>query len=505
MTRLAVLALPAAIGLATLAVGRPPAEAGPPPNGYIADTDMGGRCLSCHYGPNPGNQDRAKFVLLYESQYWKDHDLHSRAFDALTSDLGKRMAERLYGKPTAAATTAACLVCHATDYTPGAPLADNPPGRFGCDLGVNCQACHGPGDGWNGKHQAADWRALPPADKQTLGLANLRDPAVRAGKCVACHVGSVAEGKFVTHAMYAAGHPPLPAFELATFSRDEPKHWRQPAAVEYIAKLPPAEARALFSYRSGEVEAARLATVGAVTALRETAKLAAAAPAGEPLDFAHFNCAACHHELVVPSDRQRNGFPGAAGRPVPTTWPVWATRAVLRHPAAKDEAAGFEAAYEAWRKAFDAAPFGDRPQVTAAAAGVEAACEAVLKKLDAATFDGPSARSLITALTAEANGTSGRRDYLDADGAGQLARAAAAIDADLRGPTPMGDRPPPPPAYAGPLAALNRLVGLGVREADGNKPLLQARPTYTGRAERAFQFKVADFRTAFADFAKPRP
>ncbi len=488
MTRL--LALPVALGLAALAVGRQPAA--PAGTGYISTADLGGRCLGCHGGPNQFNQDRTAFVLLSESVYWNGHDLHRRAFDALTSDLGRRIGERLPGQPDVS-TLPACLVCHATDHRPGAPLADADPTRFGCELGVNCQACHGPGEGYVGLHQKGDWRRMPPADKRAVGLADLRDPAVRADTCVSCHVGSVREHKFVTHAMFAAGHPPLPAFELATFSRDEPRHWRSAKDVTAIADLPTEAERLRFSYRKGEVEAARLAAVGAVTALRETAKLAAAAPPG-PLDFAHFNCAACHHELVVPSDRQQNGFPGAAGRPVPTTWPVWAVRAVLRQPSATGEAAGFESAYAAWRQAFDAAPFGDRTRMATAAGGLEAACAGVLKQLDAARFDEPAARQLVTGLIEEAGSPTGRRDYLDVDAAGVLARAATAIGEELTGSPKLGPTPAVPGEFAGPL---HRLVGLGVREAGDNRSLLQDRGTYAGRAKRAFDFRVADFRRAF--------
>jgi hypothetical protein len=525
VTRLVALAVPVVLGLGALAVGRPPVPQDQAVKGkYLSDANLGAQCTGCHRAPNEDNKDRTNFVFLYESAYWREHDMHHRAFAALTSEVGRRMSERLWGSPEAAAAKADCLVCHATDFRPKADLTDSTvdkpgtPGRFGCEQGVNCQSCHGPGlEAWRAGHQDLEWRKMTPAQKQVQGLVNLRDPAVRAEKCASCHVGSAAEHKFVTHAMYAAGHPPLPAFELATFSRDEPRHWRQPAAVEHILGLPPAQAKELFSYRPGEVEAARLAAVGAVTALRETAKLAATAPDNQPLDFAHFNCSACHHELVVPSDRQKNGFPGAAGRPVPTTWPVWATRAVLRHESARGAGDGFAPAYEAWRKAFDAAPFGDRDKVKAAAAGLEAACAGLLKTLDGATFDEKSARSLITALTAEASETGGRRDYLDADGAGQLARAVACIMLELRNPPkpgPTRPEPPPPLTFTGTAdRRLNDLIGLAVRESaapppdkDGKRPplpLLQDRGTYADRARRAFNYRVTDLRSALAQFAGP--
>src|SRR5205085_1970585 len=116
--------------------------------------------------------------------------------------------------------------------------------------------------------------------------------------------------------------------ELATFSRDEPMHWRPAGDVKYIGELAAkdaAKAKELFSYRKGETEAARLAAVGAVVALRESVRLLAFDPdpakPADRLDFAHFNCAACHHDLRLPAARQANGYPGVPGRPVPTPPP----------------------------------------------------------------------------------------------------------------------------------------------------------------------------------------
>jgi hypothetical protein len=69
------------------------------------------------------------------------------------------------------------------------------------------------------------------------GERDMRDPAARAERCAACHVGNAAEGRFVTHAMYAAGHPPLPPLEVMTFSRDPPMH------TTYARDLPDVDSR----------------------------------------------------------------------------------------------------------------------------------------------------------------------------------------------------------------------------------------------------------------------
>jgi hypothetical protein len=325
--------------------------------------------------------------------------------------------------------------------------------------------------------------------------------------------------------MYAAGHPPLPPFELATFSRDEPRHWRRAAEVDYlggaseaVAKLlPPEVLKKLFSYRPGEVEAARLAAVGAVTTLRESARLAAA-PGGGPLDFAHFNCAACHHELKIPSDRQQAGYAGAPGRPVPQTWPAWLVRAVLRQavdskqPGAAEASTRFEEAYKAWRQAFDAAPFGDPEKVRGAAGRLEKECAAVLSLIDATDYTPAAARGLLVAMEAVARESADparRSDYLDLDGAAQLARAAAIIGDELANPpkpTPPGPhlaKPPGPPTFpTGAPADLHRAVGLTVREADTNT-LIQDRGTYDRRAKRAFDYTATEFRTLLDKLIRP--
>jgi hypothetical protein len=117
--------------------------------------------------------------------------------------------------------------------------------------------------------------------------------------------------------MYAAGHPPLPPLEVMTYSRDEPSHAKLPDKNEYITSLNADDAWKLFHYRKGE-SSARQVAVGAAVGFREAMKTLATkaedAEAGKGegpiLDFALFDCAACHHDLAVPSWR-------ADGRTVP--------------------------------------------------------------------------------------------------------------------------------------------------------------------------------------------
>src|SRR5262245_43482021 len=204
-------------------------------------------CRACHSGADMGqakgfvdSYQSNEFVLLNESTTWDEKDIHSAAMDCLAAPLGKQMEEilkkhRPEGYSTA--TSAECLTCHSTDLSPRKPLADKTINDFATlPGGVTCTLCHGLHQTWQVEHygeptqkgQPLPWRSKPPAYKFSTGMHDLRNPVVKAALCVSCHVGNHAEGKVVTHEMYAAGHPPLPPFELASFMEGQPKHWAYP-------------------------------------------------------------------------------------------------------------------------------------------------------------------------------------------------------------------------------------------------------------------------------------
>ena len=139
------------------------------------------------------------------------------------------MGERLkaaghaeYGRPPAEWKD--CLTCHAIYMA--LPEANVAAKTFYTDDGVSCEACHGWADKWYPRHSNRRvWRELTAAAKEADGLYDMRDAHRRAERCSACHVGHAGEGKIVTHEMYAAGHPPLPGFEAASFCDMMPPHW----------------------------------------------------------------------------------------------------------------------------------------------------------------------------------------------------------------------------------------------------------------------------------------
>ena len=130
-------------------------------------------------------------------------------------------------------------------------------------------------------------------------MTNVRDPVRRTELCLSCHVGDIACGKFVTHDMFAAGHPPLPAFEIEAFLEQMPPHWRP---------VPP-QSRTRSVALEGLV--ALRASVRLLADANRLPQKQGHADLGS-VDFAVYDCTACHHELQVPSPRQERGYFGGA-------------------------------------------------------------------------------------------------------------------------------------------------------------------------------------------------
>ena len=161
-------------------------------------------------------------------------------------------------------------------------------------------------------------------------MTDLWNPVRRAELCTSCHIGNADEGKVLTHAMYAAGHPPLPGIEIATFSDAMPRHWQY--LKEKLIGRKPEEARLLKDYyRAPDLEQTQLVQAGAAVSLKQSMLLlthdaqAASRTKGDNarnLDLASFDCYACHHDLKTPSWRQERGYSGKPGRPQFRPWPL---------------------------------------------------------------------------------------------------------------------------------------------------------------------------------------
>jgi hypothetical protein len=408
-----------------------------PAGGAANHGDVFSDCYRCHnQGPTALDKRNGvdKFLRLTESNIWENQDLHAKAVESLKGDLGQRIGDLLYHDKDVTKRPE-CLACHAVDLTIGQGHAGRGQNLtdFYRDNGVSCEACHGVAtDGdknkdWLEQHRRAGWRKLLPAEKVAKGLIDMRSPEGRAERCAACHVGNSAEGKFVTHAMYAAGHPPLPPLETLTYSHDQPSHAIPPEKNKYISEVVTSDdAWKLFHVRKDESSGARQATVGAAVGFREAMKTLeheadVAGKKGQILDFALFDCSACHHDLIVPSWRQ--GGLGTPGRPLPRTGPM----ALLRTVAGADSS-GFDAKLATLMKSCDAKPFGDPAAIGPAARDLAAWSDGVAKKLDDVHYDAGRTTQLRRDLANAARRKPGPNERgLDYDNAQQLLWAFDAL------------------------------------------------------------------------------
>jgi hypothetical protein len=256
---------------------------------------------SCHGSVKPVAGSR---ILQNEYSTWIVKDKHSHAYQALTGDIGERIA-RILKLNSKAEESPKCLVCHALYTTPeqrGRP--------FELSEGVSCENCHGPASGWLGPHTTRDW---PHEKSVALGLRDTRDVIHRTEKCLECHLGT--KEKVVDHEMIAAGHPDL-FFELDSFSAVMPRHWKSPRES---APDKPVEDAAWAGVRDW--------SAGQAVQLRAEMERLAWRAKGERFDkkdvwpeYSELSCFACHHALVPAKEswRQEHGFAGR--RPGDPAW-----------------------------------------------------------------------------------------------------------------------------------------------------------------------------------------
>ena len=256
---------------------------------------------SCHGSVKPVAGSR---ILQNEYSTWILQDKHSRAYQALTGDVGERMA-RILKLGSKAEDAPKCLGCHALYAAP------EQRGRvYEISEGVSCENCHGPASAWLGPHTTRSW---PHEKSVALGMADTRNVIHRAEKCLECHLGT--KNKFVDHEMFAAGHPDL-FFELDSFSAVMPRHWKVPRESE---PGKPAEDAAWAGVREW--------SAGQAVQLRAAMERLAWRARNERFDkkdvwpeYSELSCFACHHALGPAKDswRQEHGYAGR--RPGDPAW-----------------------------------------------------------------------------------------------------------------------------------------------------------------------------------------
>jgi hypothetical protein len=217
-----------------------------------------------------------KYSAVIQNEYliWQKYDKHARAFTALQSPLGQRIATNLGAGPADRAQT--CLICHADNVPP-----ENRGVQFHLSDGVGCEVCHGGSQKWLGPHASGH---IPHNDLvRDDGLYPTDRPVERAKLCLSCHLGD--ETRTMTHRIMGAGHPRL-AFELQTFTQIEPAHF----VIDDIYKRRKVAAQGVQFWAIGQA----IALQQLVTGLAENQHRDGAFP-----ELIFFDCQACHHSTAT--------------------------------------------------------------------------------------------------------------------------------------------------------------------------------------------------------------
>jgi hypothetical protein len=256
---------------------------------------------SCHGSVKPIAGSR---ILQNEYSTWIIQDKHSRSYQALTGDVGERMA-RILKLGAKAEEAPKCLACHALN-----PPPEQRGRAFEISEGVSCENCHGPASAWLGPHTTRSW---PHEKSVALGMADARDVIHRTEKCLECHLGT--KNKFVDHEMIAAGHPDL-YFELDSFSAVMPRHWKVPRESEPGRSVEDAAWVGAREWSAGQAVQLR----AAMERLTWRAKSERFDKKDVWPEYSELSCFACHHSLGPAKDswRQEHGFSGR--RPGDPEW-----------------------------------------------------------------------------------------------------------------------------------------------------------------------------------------
>ncbi len=400
-------------------------------------------CSRCHYEPgNAFSSVDKSFSRQNEMKFWLANDKHAiarRRVEPLTKDevleqakslqqqygadigivkgwlgtsniLSHRMCEKLRYDVKDAAGYAQfqdnCLTCHGgyrsdvesdkADFATGQP-------------GISCNYCHqiGSNDRWVDAHSSNSnetreaWRAASSSMKAGVGMRDLVTTSKQADLCFDCHIGNRSQNRFITHEMYAAGHPPLPSIELQTFCDQMPQHWRTLSEVHEALPEPMKDSYFQTNFpgtQNADVTFwnTRKMLIGALAARVKTLDLVLqSAEMNQWADYALYDCAACHHELKTVSRRQQRGYPAAPGRPRQPEWPDSLFHIGLF--LVKDEPA-IMSTETALSQRFGEQPFGDPARVSVTANELRAQIEQAIKMAETTPVDAEIARGVLRGL-----------------------------------------------------------------------------------------------------------
>jgi cytochrome c554/c'-like protein len=256
---------------------------------------------SCHGSVKPIAGSR---ILQNEYSTWIIQDKHSRAYQALTGDVGERMA-RILKLGARAEEAPKCLACHALN-----PPSEQRGRAFEISEGVSCENCHGPASGWLGPHTTRTWAR---EKSVALGMHDTRNVIHRTEKCLECHLGT--KNKFVDHEMIAAGHPDL-YFELDSFSAVMPRHWKSPRESEPGKSVEDAAWVGVREWSTGQAVQLR----AAMERLTWRARNERFDKKDVWPEYSELSCFACHHALGPAKDSWRQEHAYIGRRPGDPAW-----------------------------------------------------------------------------------------------------------------------------------------------------------------------------------------
>jgi hypothetical protein len=466
-----------------------------PPKGYVSALI----CRRCHRE----RTDEDAPLLCQGNEYatWRDHDVHQNAYivlDETTADGRAKQMRQLLKEGSDFRQRKECLGCH-TGFTDEINKLDK---RLEKE-GVTCVVCHGKEKkDWVSEHWLnPEWRSLLPNDKENrYGLNNLWNPIVRAELCASCHIGNGAD-KNMTHEMYAAGHPPLPSFAMEPFCEFMPPHWESKQEKWKRLETEP-EIRSRLAYE----EKTKSVVIGGMVEFQQTlrsfeeqAKACAQKSAdARQIDFAQFDCYACHHDLKKDSWRQKRTYPKMTGRPQLPVWPSPLVTLAIRH-AHRDEPLErsnqiLREKLERIQKALESQPFGNYEEVVSAAHDLIVWLDEIIRRLNdkSCKYDQAAAEKLLSDLL-ELN----KGKLLDYESARQVFWAFRIIYNDVK-PNSQQD-----PEYKKLIEPFNKLL----------RPDLRAKPfaldplinNLASSLKVMSEYEPDDFKKAFLALQKSLP
>ncbi len=336
-----------------------------------------------------------------------------------------------------------CLTCHG-GHQPGEDRFTFS-GKGEEQIGIDCLYCHQQGDNsqWVLSHiDSEKWRLQPPDVKAAAGMRNLVKTSSQSALCLDCHVGNRDRNMFVTHEMYAAGHPPLPSIELETFCREMPQHWQTPSQLyQSLSGYPQRESYFQTNYPGvvaplSTVEdvfwKTRKVMLGALAVRKQTLDLVIDSTAAHRwADYSLYDCASCHHELQSESRRQRRGFPAAPGRPRQHEWPGSLAKVAYRLYGGpglegKQRVEKLLRLENELEIRFGEQPFGDPSRVQPVATALRNELEEAINTVEAMPITAATARGVLNLLSQTSSD-----DLLTYDSARQVVWAIQVISNEL--------------------------------------------------------------------------